>query len=206
MGKGELLRAFDEIHFGPDRTLNLRDSYPTGADAKFRAENWLRQRHAVSSEAVLIVTGKGKGSPDGIPVVKDEILALLHTLRRKGIVKTWQEHSPGSLVVHLGTVNDLLSAVPRHRDTKREGVSSPGKRPASPAFAGLDPVTVKLLRGLAERAIADLGIRDAEGLVESEMQHKLSILVPGLPETGDREAALRAVIIRAIEEIDAGKN
>lgn len=205
MGRSELLRAFDEIHFGPDRTLNLRDSFPSGADAKFRAENWLRQRHAESSEAVLIITGRGKGSTDGTPVIKNDILALLHTLRRKGVVKSWQEHSAGALVVQLGSVKDLLTAPARHRDTKR-GNAKARVVNSEPGLAALEGETRSLLRELAERTIVDLGIRDAEGLVESEMLHKLSLLVHSLPESGDREAALRSVIIRAIEEMDARKH
>lgn len=205
MAKHELLRAFDEIQFGAGRTLNLRDALPTGADARFQADNWLRQRHAESSEPVLIVTGRGKGSPGGVPVIKEEIIALLHTLRRKGVVRSWQEHSPGALVVQLATVTDLLSAPARHRDSKREDQSL-ARASDPPGLAGLDPETLKLLRSLSERTIADLGIRNAEELLESEMLHKLSVLVPGLPESGDREAALRAVIIRAIEEMDARKH
>jgi hypothetical protein len=205
VGKQELLRAFDEIQFGAGRTLNLRDALPTGADARFQADNWLRQRHAESSEPVLIVTGRGKGSTGGVAVIKEQIIALLHTLRRKGVVRSWQEHSPGALVVQLATVTDLLSAPARHRDSKRGDRSS--ARDSEPsALAGLDPETLKLLRSLSERTIADLGIRNAEGLIESEMLHKLSVLVPSLPDSGDREAALRAVIIRAIEEMNARKH
>lgn len=205
MGKSELLRAFDEIHFGPDRTLNLRDSFPTGADAKFRADAWLRQRHALSSDPVLIVTGRGKGSADGVPVVKTEVLALLHTLRRQGVVNSWHEHSQGAIVVDMATMTDMLTAPARHRDSKRARKQPASPPPDSPEFSGLEPETTKLLRRLAERTIDDLGVRDAESLVESEMTSKLSALVRGLPETGDRESALRAVIVRAIEELDARK-
>lgn len=163
---------------------------------------WLRQRHALASEPVLIVTGRGKGSPDGIPVIKESVIAVLHRLRRQGVVRSWREQTEGALVVELGSMNDMLTAPPRHRDSKREK-KQPNSPSSSPYFSGLQPETVALLRRLAERAIFDLGIRDAEGLVEPEMAQKLSVLVRGLPETGDREAALRAVIIRAIEELDA---
>lgn len=204
MDKSEFFQALDEINFGSDRTLNLRDSFVTGADAKFRAEAWLRQRHALSSEPVLVVTGRGKGSTDGVPIIKQEVLALLHTLRRQGVVKAWHEQTPGSLIVELASMSDLLSAGRRHRDSKRERTIP--KRPQDAlAFSGLEPETVSLLRGLAERTIFELGVREAEDLVEAEMIQKLSILVRGLPETGDRESALRAVIVRAIEEFDARK-
>lgn len=204
MGKTEFLRALDEINFGPDRTLNLRDSFVTGADARFRADAWLRQRHSLSSDPVLVVTGRGKGSTDGIPVIKQEVLALLHVLRRQGIVKEWHEQTQGAVVVELGSMSDLLTAPRRHRDSKREK-AAPKQPEHSMAFSGLEPETRVLLRRLAERTIADLGVRNADDLVESEMTEKLSVLVRGIPETGDRESALRAVIIRAIEELDAKK-
>ena len=38
-----LQRAFDEVRFGATRTLNLRESLPTGAEAARRLEAWLRQ-------------------------------------------------------------------------------------------------------------------------------------------------------------------
>lgn len=205
MGKTELRRAFDEISFGSDRTLNLRDSLPTGADAKFRAEAWLRQRHALSSDPVLIVTGRGKGSADGVPVVKEGVLALLHALRRQGVVKSWHEQTPGAVVVDMGSMADFLSALPRHRDSKRAKRQPSAQAVQSVVFSGLAPETAKLLRRLAERTIESLGVHEADGLVESEMHHELSLLVRGLPESGDREAMLRAVIIRAIEELDARK-
>ena len=200
MAKRDLLRAFDEIQFGADRTLNLRDSLPSAADARFRAAAWLRHRQSLSRDEVLIVTGRGKGSQDGVPVVKQEILALLYTLRRQGVVKSWREHNPGSIVVEPASMGDLLSAPRRHRDSKKRAAD--GTPDARELFAGLSSETKKLLRRLAESTLADLGVGHDEGLVESEMTRKVSLLVPGLPDGGDREEALRAVIIRAIEELD----
>lgn len=199
--KPGLLRAFDEIEFGPERTLNLRDSMPTGAEARFRAESWLRQRQATSREDVLIVTGRGKGSTDGVAVVKDEILALLHTLRRLGVVKSWHEHSQGAIVVEPASMNDLLSAPRRHRDSQREKREPNSPMHPTTVFAGISRETEKLLRQLADGSLRELGIQDTTGLIESEMTRKLSILVRGLPESGDRESALHAVILRAIEEL-----
>ncbi len=199
--KADLLRAFDEIQFSPERTLNLRDSLPTGADARYRAESWLRQRQAQSRDEVLIVTGRGKGSANGIPVVKGEILLLLHTLRRQGVVKSWREHTQGAIVVEPASISELLSAPRRHRDSKREKQTVHSVMHPTNVFSGLSSETTKLLRRLAEGSLAELGIQDTEGLVESEMTRKLSLLVRSLPENGDRESALRDVIIRAIEEL-----
>lgn len=199
--KADLLRAFDEIQFSAERTLNLRDSLPTGADARYRAESWLRQRQAQSRDEVLIVTGRGKGSVNGIAVVKEEILLLLYDLRRKGVVKSWREHTQGAIVVEPAGMSELLSAPRRHRDSKREKPTvNPAMHPAN-VFSGLSSETTKLLRQLADGSLAELGIQDTEGLVESEMTRKLSLLVRSLPENGDREGALRNVIIRAIEEL-----
>lgn len=199
--KAELLRAFDESQFGPDRTLNLRDSLPTAAEARFRAESWLRQRQAQSPGELLIVTGRGKGSPEGVPVVKAELLALLHTLRRQGVVKSWREHSQGALVVEPASMSELLSAPRRHRDSKREKQNQNAVMHPTIVFPGLSRETTRLLRELAEGSLNELGIKDTTGLVETEMTRKLSLLVRGLPENGDRESALHAVIIRAIEEL-----
>lgn len=197
-----MFRALDEVHFGPERTLNLRDSLPTAADARARAEAWLRLRQTISQDEVLVITGRGKGSHDGVAVVKTEIVSLLHTLRRQGVVKTWSEHSQGSIVVEPATMTELLTAPRRHRDSKRAR-NEPVSRPANRAIHGLEPETEKLLRLLAEKSLSDLGIQELDGLVEAEMARKLSILVRGLPEDGNRENALHAVIIRAIEELDA---
>lgn len=205
MTKAELLRAFDEVQFGPDRTLNIRDSLPSAVEARQRADSWLRQRQVSSREEVLIVTGSGKGSPDGVPVIKREIILLLHSLRRQGVVKDWREHTTGSFVVQPAKMTELFSALPRHRDARNR---RPGKNPpAEPTLIldGLEKETVKLLRLLAERSLDDLGVKDRTGLVESEMARQLSALTPGLPSVGDRDAALQSVIIRATEELDAGK-
>jgi hypothetical protein len=202
--KTDLVRAFDEIEFGPDRTLNLRDSMPSAADARHRAEAWLRQRQSISRDELLIVTGRGKGSPDGVPIVKAEIVALLHVLRRQGVVKSWREHSAGALVVEPNSMTELLSAPRRHRDAKR----AKGKPPASvqpiSGFEGINSVTQGLLRQLAELSLQDLGIRETDDVVGAEMARQFSQLVRGLPDGGDRESSLQAVIIRAIEELNAG--
>lgn len=202
--KTELVRAFDEIEFGPDRTLNLRDSMPSAADARHRADAWLRQRQSISREEVLIVTGRGKGSFDGIPVVKAEILALLHILRRQGVVKSWREQSAGAIVIEPDTMSELLSAPRRHRDSKREKRSDLSNARPNSGFEGINPVTEGLLRQLAELSLQDLGIRETGEVIEAEMTRQISHLVRGLPETGDRESALQTVIIRAIEELNAG--
>lgn len=205
MHKTDLLRSFDDIQFGSTRTLNLRDGLPSAADARYRADAWLRQRQATSIDDVLIVTGRGNGSPDGVPAIKQEIILLLHSLRRQGVVKDWREHTPGSFAVKPAKMTELLSAMPRRREPANQSIRRDSSEVAL-VLDGLTKETAKLLRTLAERSLDDLGIKDRTGLVDSEMARQLSVLTPGLPATGDRDAALRLVIIRATEELDAGKS
>src|SRR3954470_3937859 len=89
-------KAFDEAEFGVKNILNLRESLPTVADARHRAEAWLRERQISQVTEVLVITGRGNQSPGGISAVRSGILALLPMLRRRGVVSEWREHSPGS--------------------------------------------------------------------------------------------------------------
>jgi len=59
-------KAFDEAEFGPKNILNLRESLPTAADARFRAEAWLRERQVSRANEVLLITGRGNQSPGGV--------------------------------------------------------------------------------------------------------------------------------------------
>src|SRR3982751_5403188 len=94
-----VLRAFDESEYGPKNTLNLRESLPSPADARFRAEAWLRERQVSGATEALIITGRGNQSPNGVSPVRDAVLGLMPLLRRRGVIAEWREHSPGSLVV-----------------------------------------------------------------------------------------------------------
>ena len=158
-----LWHAFDEAAFSHERTLNLRESLPSAADARARAESWLRMRQVMKSGEVLVITGRGNQSPNGIAVVREAILALMPSLRRRGIVKSWREHTPGSIVVTLAPVADLLSAPKRNRD--READDKNYRSPAAPvSLAALEPETVVLLRRLAEETIESLGVRHVKAL------------------------------------------
>ena len=57
--------------FGPLRTLNVRASKLTGQDSAARVEAWLRSKQVELTGEVLVITGRGAGSLDGIPVVKE---------------------------------------------------------------------------------------------------------------------------------------
>jgi hypothetical protein len=197
-----LWHAFDEATFGHDRTLNLRESLPSAADARARAESWLRMRQVMKSGEVLVVTGRGNQSPNGIGVVREAILGLMPSLRRRGIVKSWREHSPGSIVVTLAPVADLLSAPKRNRE--RNSDENAQSIPAVPvSLAALEPETLALLRRLALETIESLGVRHAEDFVEQEMQAIFAKLSVTLPVSGDREGTLRRAISSAIEDVES---
>ena len=111
-----LWQGFDEANFGADRTLNLRDSLPSGPEARARTESWLRMRQVMKPGEVLVITGRGNQSPGGVGVVREAIIALMPSLRRRGVILNWREHSPGSLVVTLAPITTLLTAPRRNRN------------------------------------------------------------------------------------------
>jgi hypothetical protein len=164
-------KAFDEVEFGQKNTLNLRELLPTAADARFRAETWLRERQVSRVSDVLVITGRGNQSPNGISPVREAILGLLPLLRRRGVVDEWREHSPGSFVVKLASISSLLEAPRRKRDRKS---IPPPRNPQS--LEGLDGSTLALLHRLALRSIESLGVRDPEKFIEAEMVSKFNSL------------------------------
>ncbi|MBI1809821.1 MAG: Smr/MutS family protein [Gemmatimonadetes bacterium] len=196
-----VLRALDAARFGAARTLDLRSSLPTAADAVARAEPWLREHQVAKAGEVLIITGRGHGSPDGIPVVREAIRRLLTTLRRKGVVETVEEHTPGSFAVTLATVRRLIEAPRRSR------VAAVEPPPTDPAqLDGLAAETRAGLRRLAERALDSLGAPRGESYVRDEMVRQYALLagaVSGLRRGAtDREVRLRDLIADAIEAYD----
>src|SRR3954471_23438819 len=128
VGLRGLKQAFDEVRFGASRTLNLRESFPTRSDAVARAEAWLRQQQGNQPGEVLTITGRGNGSHDGVPVVREGIIQLLHLLKRRGVVSGHEEHTPGSMVVQLAPVRELWDSPKRKRD--REPPTAPASPPS----------------------------------------------------------------------------
>lgn len=190
-------KAFDEVEFGPKNTLNLRESLPTAADARFRAEAWLRERQVSRASDVLVITGRGNQSPNGVSPVREAILGLLPLLRRRGVVDEWREHSPGSFVVKLASISSLLEAPRRKRD--RKSIPPP---PNPRSLEGLESSTLALLRRLALRSIESLGVRDPEKFIEAEMVSKFNSLAGGITPGPEGEARLRAAISAAIDQLD----
>src|SRR3954470_5015345 len=192
-----VLRAFDESEFGPKNTLNLRESLPSAADARFRAESWLRERQVSGATEVLIITGRGNQSPNGVSPVRESVVGLMPLLRRRGVVAEWKEHSPGSIVVKLGSIKALLEA-PRRRRPRGETQQSP--HPES--LESLEPATIELLRRLAIRSLESLGVRDPKDFVESEMLAKFNSLAAGVRPGVEGETRLRAAINNALDQLD----
>ena len=190
-------KAFDEAAFGPKNTLNLRESLPTAADARHRAEAWLRERQISRASEVLLITGRANQSPGGVSAVRAAIVALLPGLRRRGVVSEWREHSPGSFVVKLGSISSLLDAPRRKRDRATVATLADPE-----SLAQLDAKTLSLLRRLAVRSLESLGVRDIDQFVDAEMLSKFNSLAAGIVPGVDGEVRLREAISAALEQLD----
>ena len=189
-----LEHAFDEARFGPTRTLNLRASLPSREEATARAEAWLREKQMSRAGEVLVITGRGNQSEGGASVVREAIVKLLASLRRRGVVAEVVEHTPGSFAVTLAPLT-ALRAAPRRR---RETAAPPRADPAS--LAGLSPDTRALLRRLAVRALEEVGVHDPAPFVEREMLSQFALVAAAVPEGPDRERRLRDAIAAVLEE------
>ena len=188
-----LHRALDEARFGRERTLNLRATLPRPKEAEVRCEAWLRERQVAKSDELLVITGRGLNSWDGESVVRETIVRLLGSLRRRGVVDAWHEHTPGSFVVTVAPIRSLREAPRRARE--RRAIS-----PDPAALRGLASPTRARLRELARLALEQLGIREPDAFIEDEMVSQFTALARGVPEGPDRERRLLAAIERTIEE------
>jgi Smr domain len=195
----DLWKAFDEARFGAERTLNLRASLPTADEAARRAESWLRQQQIAQTGDVLIITGRGKNSPDGVSRVREAVIRTLHALKRKGVVAKHEEHTAGSFVVTLAPMHELLEAPRRLRDSSRAATSP---LPSPPSLDALEPQTRDMLRDLASHALDHLGVQDRGPFLEAEMVRQFSVLAAGIPKGVERERWLREAIRRAMEAYD----
>jgi hypothetical protein len=189
-------RALDEATFGSARTLNLRMLLPSAAEAADRAEQWLRQKQVERAGSVLVITGRGAQSPDGISVVRAAVVKRLTSLRRRGVVASWREHTPGSVIVELAPVGALFEQLPRRREPRRRVVLDPA------GLNALAPATRSALRHLATRSLEALGVQDPSAFVEAEMLKQFAALAAALPAE-NRETALRSAIAQALDELDS---
>ena len=194
-----LWQSLDEAAFGSERTLNLRESLPTAAEARARTDAWLRSRQVIKAEEVLIITGRGNQSVGGVGVIRKELLAMMPGLRRRGVVESWREHSPGSIVVKLAPTTALFTAPKRRRGNDEE--QAPRK---VTSLTGLNRDTMLLLRQLAFINLETLGVDPDEDFVRNEMERSYSILVKAIPEVDRTETTLMQAVKNAIEDASGG--
>lgn len=188
---------FERVLFGPLRTLNVRASMLSGDDSAARVESWLRSKQVELSGEVLIITGRGAGSPGGVPVVKEATRRVLNRLRRSGVVQAFGEDTPGSFIVRLASLRSLLEAPARRSTPKR----SPPRR--GPAIQGLRPETRERLRYLASRSIDSLGIKDpSESQIGVEMERQFSMIARTAPAGVDADKWVDSAITRVLLEYE----
>jgi len=191
--------AFDAVRFGPTRILNLREALPSGAEAARRAEGWLRAKQLERAGEVLVITGRGNSSVGGVPVVRTHILRLLTSLRRRGVVGEFTEHTAGSFVVRLAPLRALFEAPARNREQHQ---SPPLATPQT--LKALSSDTQMALRILATRALESLGMQaPSAGMISAEMERQFALLSRGVPAGADAEGALREAAAAALDEYDA---
>ncbi len=191
------MSALDELRFGSERTLNLREDLPSAAQASQRAERWLKEHQVRGSQEVLIVTGRGNQSLGGIPVLRPAIEKLLFSLRRRGVVQSHRDHGPGAFVVRLAPMRAVVNAAKRKRETRTSEVAV--------AYHGLSAQAADLLRQLAERSLHSLGVTATERTIAEEMHRYLRVIVPALRPTSTDEAAdaqLVTALSAALAEYD----
>lgn len=192
-----LWNALDEAAFGPERILNLREMLPTAIEARTKTDVWLRARQVMKPQEVLIITGRGNQSAGGVGIIRQEILGMLPSLRRRGVVESWREHTPGSIIVKLAPMSALLLASKRKRDVSNAMPEEPD--PAS--LSALGSNTLRLLRELAIQNLELLGVSDPKPFIEQEMLRAFSALAGSVPSGEQSEERLRDAIRRALEEV-----
>ncbi|MGH7627233.1 MAG: Smr/MutS family protein [Gemmatimonadaceae bacterium] len=189
-------RAFDEARFGDSRTLNLRASLPTGEQAAERAERWLREKQASRISEVLIITGRGNQSVDGVAVVREAVRKRLALLKRRGVVSMVQEHTPGSVIVTLAALSALRNAPRRRRDPAPPPIAK------SQVLADLSPCVMALLRSVAEQALQNVGVRHTAPFLEDEMLVQFSHVAAAVPAGPNRDARLCDALAALLDEQD----
>jgi len=191
--------SLERVLFGPLRTLNVRASRLTGQESAARVESWLRSKQVELTGEVLVITGRGAGSLDGIPVVKEATQRVLDRLRRLGVITSYGEDTPGSFIATLAPLRSLLEA-PARRKTP-----APASSRRTPSILGIKPETRERLRYLATRAIEALGVKAAsEAQLASEMARQFSVIARTAPSGVDADKWIDGAITKALNEyIDA---
>ena len=195
-GLQKVHEALDEARFGPMRTLNLRNALPTVRQAEQRTEAWLRERQVSRAGELLVITGRGNQSPGGVSPVREAIARLLASLRRRGVVASVSEHTPGSFVVMPAPLSALREAARRRSEPSPAPVADPA------ALRALDPATRLVLRRVAKQALEMLGVNGTDRFLEQEMLEQFSLIAGAIPEGPDREERLRAALEALMREYD----
>ena len=190
-------RAFDELRFGASRTLNLRDGLPTVAEAETRVEAWLRRQQAEGGGEVLVITGRGLGSLDGVGKVREAVLRRCTQLKRLNVVVSLREHGPGAVVITVATLRALVSA-PR----LRTGRKAPPSLADPEELSALPDDLRALLREIAMLTIQRLGVREPNAaMIVDEMRSQFSSLASGVAGSEHPDQALRRVAERLLREL-----
>jgi hypothetical protein len=185
-------RALDTVRFGERNILNLRETLPTAADAALRAEQWLRQKQVEGIDECLIVTGRGNNSPNGISPVRDAVVRVIASLRRRNIVDRYEEHTAGSFSIHLASIGAMIDAPHRRREREKPALTAP--------LPDLSAANRRMLRDLAERSLEGLGIKDTHAFLELEMQRQLRAIVAALGDAPDRDERIRKALRTALDQ------
>ena len=159
----------------------------------------MRERQVTApGEDVLVITGRGKGSTDGVPVIREAIVRLFPVLRRHGVIFEAREHTAGAFIVRLASLRELVDAPRRNRRR------TPAPVPRDPAvLKGLDPDTRDALRRLAENALDAFGVsRKTPSFVGDEMVRQFTRLVGSIPDGPERDERLRKAIEAALSEYE----
>ena len=185
-------RALDTVRFGDRNILNLRESLPSPGDAAARAEQWLRQKQVEAVEEVLVITGRGNSSDDGISPVREAVLRVITALRRRNVVERYEEHTAGSFSIRLASIRAMIDA-PR-RKGQRESAATPDVLPE------LSQTNRAMLRDLAVRTLEGLGIKETDDFLETEMRRQLRAISSAIGNEGDTESKLRAALRAALDQ------
>ena len=195
-----LYRAFDEAQVGDGRTLNVRDGLPTGAEAAARTDAWLRLKQVEGVREVLVITGRGTHSVSALPVIKTHVARRIAALRRAGVVASVTEHTPGSFVVRLSPMSSMLAAAERSSPRSHETRAADA---LPPSMASLTPATQRMLRDLAERTLASLGIRNTtSSMITDEMERQTTLLTRSMPRDADRDGWIRRAALRVLNDLE----
>lgn len=187
--------AIERVRFGPLRTLNVRASKLTRQESAARVEAWLRSKQVELSGEVLVITGRGAGSLDGVPVVKEATQKVLNRLRRLGVIESYGEDTPGSFIVSLAPLRSLLEAPARRRNP------APAPTRRLPSIEGLRPATRDRLRYLASRSLEALGVKaPGAAMLDGEIARQFSMIARTAPAGADGDKWLDGAITKALQE------